>query len=74
MSLVTLESWAQSLLGDSAPRMETVRLWNRKGKIYPQFRKIGRQYFGKADAVYTDQPQTSLVSRIYADEAERRAG
>jgi len=71
MTLVTLEAWADKLLG-GAVRMETVRRWNREGKICPKFQKMGRQYFGPADAVYTDKP-TSLIARIHADETQRRA-
>jgi hypothetical protein len=49
---VPLGVWAQLMFGEHAPHVNTLRAWVRDGRIQPQPRKMGRQWFVKVDAEY----------------------
>lgn len=43
--LVPLDVWAESIYGDAAPGLNTLRRWAREGRTAPMPRKHGRAYF-----------------------------
>lgn len=61
---ITLQTWITLTYGDDAPTMDTARKWCRDGKIQPQPKKHGREYYCSPDAEYVDGSTPTLVQRI----------
>lgn len=49
---ITLADWAQKLLGEHAPHINTLRRWTNEGRIHPQPQKIGKTWFVDPSAKY----------------------
>lgn len=64
--LLTLETWAQSVYGEAAPALFTLRRWARNGHIAPVPEKHGRTYYVKQSARYVSYSgrRSKLVDRI----------
>lgn len=63
--LTTLESWAQSIYGEAAPGIQTLRRWCRDGKIFPIPEKHGRSYFVRETARYVgDYNDPAFMGRV----------
>ena len=62
---ITLEEWLTARYGEKKPSILTARRWCRKGNIYPQPEKHGRQYYVRADARWIDpaNPPDDLIRR-----------
>ena len=51
---VPLSVWAERMFGAHAPTPSTLMRWARDGHISPAPRKMGKQWFVKADAEYVE--------------------
>lgn len=61
--LISVRAWAAAMFGEAAPHPNTLLFWIRDGKIAPQPKKIGRQYFCSPDAEYRD-PIADKINRL----------
>jgi predicted site-specific integrase-resolvase len=50
--LLTLAAWAETICGEHAPCITTLRRWAREGRITPQPVKYGKLYFVERHAKY----------------------
>lgn len=50
--LVPLAEWAKIVFGDHAPHPNTLHRWTHEGRIYPQPKKVGKNWFVSPQAEY----------------------
>ena len=64
---IPLEKWAESVYGEDAPSLYTLRRWARDGNISPKPEKHGRTYFVVPGASYKANPygrRSRLLDRV----------
>lgn len=52
--LVPLAEWAKIVFGEHAPHVNTLHRWTHEGRIHPQPRKIGKNWFVPPSAEYQE--------------------
>jgi predicted site-specific integrase-resolvase len=50
--LVPIAEWAKIVFGDHAPCGNTLRRWTHEGRISPQPKRVGNNYFVPPSAEY----------------------
>jgi predicted site-specific integrase-resolvase len=52
--LVPLAEWAKLVFGQFAPHANTLLKWTHEGRIHPQPKKVGKNWFVAPTAEYQD--------------------
>jgi hypothetical protein len=61
---ITLKTWGARQFPEATPHVNTLRKWAREGKIHPNPRKHGREYYVPEDAEYmSDEDLVKRLSR-----------
>lgn len=51
-TLVPIMDWAKAVFPTKTPHRNTLRRWTHEGRIFPQPRKVGQNWFVRPDAEY----------------------